>query len=72
MQGNGLGPEQVAQVRGYADQRLRKPDQPFDASNRRVSVIVQYVVKAGGSGGSAGEGEGKQEPAKTEEPPPHQ
>jgi chemotaxis protein MotB len=72
MQGNGLGPEQVAQVRGYADQRLRKPDQPFDASNRRVSVIVQYVVKAQGSGESAGESEGKQEPAKPEEPASHQ
>jgi chemotaxis protein MotB len=30
-------------VRGFADQRLRKPDAPFDSSNRRVSVIVQYL-----------------------------
>jgi chemotaxis protein MotB len=43
MQQNGLGPDQVAQVRGYADQKLRKPDQPLDPSNRRISVIVQYL-----------------------------
>jgi len=43
MQENDLGRDQVSQVRGYADQRLRKPDAPFDASNRRISVIVQYI-----------------------------
>src|SRR5208282_5054601 len=42
MQQNGLGPRQVTQVRGYADQRLRKPKAPEDASNRRISVVVQY------------------------------
>jgi chemotaxis protein MotB len=45
MQDNGLRKDQVAQVRGYADQMLRKPDQPLDPSNRRISVIVQYVEK---------------------------
>jgi chemotaxis protein MotB len=45
MQTNGLGPNQVTQVRGFADQRLRKLDNPLDASNRRVSLIVQYIVK---------------------------
>jgi chemotaxis protein MotB len=43
MQGSGLRPGQVVQVRGYADQNLRKPLQPQDASNRRVTLIVQYV-----------------------------
>ncbi len=42
MQANGLRPGQVVQVRGFADQKLRKPDAPTDASNRRVSVIVRY------------------------------
>jgi chemotaxis protein MotB len=42
MQGNGIGEQQVTQVRGYADQRLRKPADPTDPSNRRISVIVQY------------------------------
>jgi chemotaxis protein MotB len=45
MQQNGLREDQVAQVRGYADQQLRKPDNPKDPSNRRISLIVQYVSK---------------------------
>jgi chemotaxis protein MotB len=45
MQQNGLGARQVSQVRGYADQRLRTPAQPEDASNRRISVVVQYLEK---------------------------
>jgi hypothetical protein len=32
-------------VRGFADQRLRKPDAPQDLSNRRISFIVQYRDK---------------------------
>jgi chemotaxis protein MotB len=42
----GLRPTQVSQVRGFADQRLRKPDNPLDPSNRRVSLIVQYLTPA--------------------------
>jgi len=45
MQDNGVNANQVLQIRGYADQRLRKPDSPGDPSNRRISVIVQYLVK---------------------------
>jgi chemotaxis protein MotB len=45
MQANGIKPDQVTQVRGFADQRLRKPDAPLDPSNRRISVIVQYILK---------------------------
>ena len=45
MQQNGLGEKQVSQVRGYADQRLRKPEDPNDPSNRRISLIVQYIPK---------------------------
>jgi chemotaxis protein MotB len=43
---NGLRPDQVAQVRGYADQHLRMPEDPENATNRRVSVIVQYQPPA--------------------------
>jgi chemotaxis protein MotB len=32
MQASGVGPGQVTQVRGFADQRLRKLDDPLDAS----------------------------------------
>src|ERR1039457_4392382 len=36
MQQTGLGPKQVTQVRGYADQRLRNPNDPEDPANRRI------------------------------------
>ena len=45
MQHDGLRESQVSQIRGYADQLLRKPSDPLDPSNRRISVIVQYVEK---------------------------
>jgi chemotaxis protein MotB len=45
MQDHGIHADQVTQVRGFADQRLRKPGVPLDPSNRRISVIVQYIVK---------------------------
>lgn len=44
MQDEGLGLRQVSQVRGFADQRLRLPKTPDDPSNRRISLIVQYLV----------------------------
>jgi chemotaxis protein MotB len=43
MQQNGVRADQVAQVRGYADQRLRTPSDPLNPSNRRISVIIQYI-----------------------------
>jgi chemotaxis protein MotB len=45
MQANGIRADQVTQVRGFADQRLRKPDDPLDPANRRISLIVQYIIK---------------------------
>lgn len=42
-QSDGLRPDQVTQVRGFADQRLRNAKDPLDAANRRVSIIVQYI-----------------------------
>jgi chemotaxis protein MotB len=46
MQEEGLGDKQVAQVRGFADQLLRTPNDPNDPSNRRISLIVQYLNKS--------------------------
>lgn len=43
MQTNGVREDQVTQVRGFADQRLRMPESPLDPSNRRISVIVKYL-----------------------------
>jgi chemotaxis protein MotB len=45
LQQNGIRLDQVTQVRGFADQRLRKKDDPLDPANRRISLIVQYLDK---------------------------
>ncbi len=39
---NGVKESQIDEIRGYADKRLRNPKNPFDASNRRISIIVKY------------------------------
>jgi chemotaxis protein MotB len=44
METHGIRAEQVGQVRGYGDRQLRHPEEPQAASNRRISVIVQYVA----------------------------
>jgi chemotaxis protein MotB len=46
MQQSGLRQDQVSQVRGFADQKPRKPENPADPSNRRISLIVQYLPSA--------------------------
>ncbi len=45
MQQAGLRADQVSQVRGFADQHLRNKKNPEDPSNRRISIIVQYIDK---------------------------
>ncbi len=57
MLANGLQPHQVSQVRGYADERLRLADKPEDPSNRRISLLVQYLEE--------------RKPAPASEPGPH-
>jgi chemotaxis protein MotB len=42
----GLQPDQVEAVRGYADTRLRTPDDPYDAGNRRISIVVRRLDAA--------------------------
>jgi chemotaxis protein MotB len=57
MQANGLREDQVTQVRGFADQNLRNKDDPEDATNRRISLIIQYKPApelTGSVGGAAG------------------
>jgi chemotaxis protein MotB len=70
MESNGLAPNQVTQVRGFADQRLRKTGNPLDPSNRRISLIVQYIIikndDAEGAKPSAGSGEKRLEEAPAE------
>jgi chemotaxis protein MotB len=56
MQQSGLRADQVSQVRGFADQRLRNSKNPLDPSNRRISIIVQYLSGAEKAGSSADNG----------------
>ena len=68
MQESGIRQDQVTQVRGFADQRLRNAKDPLDPANRRISLIVQYLEKepparpestGGKSGAEAGKEAGK-------------
>ena len=52
MNEHGLRADQVKQIRGYADQHLRNADAPEDASNRRISVLVQYLAHPATPGGT--------------------
>ncbi len=56
MQQSGLRGDQVSQVRGFADQRLRSTKDPLDASNRRISIIVQYIGNNTDEAGASVEG----------------
>ena len=41
LQQDGVRENQVTQVRGYADQLLRVKSNPYDPSNRRISILVK-------------------------------
>lgn len=41
LQQSGVRRDQVTQVRGYADQMLRVKNNPYDPSNRRISILVK-------------------------------
>jgi chemotaxis protein MotB len=41
LQANGVRANQVTQVRGFADQLLRVKDNPYDPSNRRITILVR-------------------------------
>lgn len=38
----GVKEDQIEEIRGYADNRLRNNDNAFDVVNRRISIIVKY------------------------------
>lgn len=62
MQASGMREDQVTQIRGFGAQNPRRPDDPEDDSNRRVSFIIQYqpapleTGAAGTTGMSGGRG----------------
>jgi len=40
---NGLPPEMITEIRSYADTRLKNPQDPFSAENRRVSILLKHA-----------------------------
>jgi chemotaxis protein MotB len=40
----GVRPEQVVEVRGYADQQPFNPKDLYDARNRRISVVIRFTA----------------------------
>jgi hypothetical protein len=72
MQSSGIRSNQVTQVRGFSDQHLRKLENPLDPSNRRISLIVQYLGTNADEGVAmkpAAAGEPKPSDEKTSIPP---
>lgn len=43
LESNGLWQGQVLMVTGYADRNLRNPNNPFDVSNRRISILIKPI-----------------------------
>jgi chemotaxis protein MotB len=68
MQANGIRADQVTQVRGFADKRLRKPDTPLDPANRRISLIVQYIFKNDDDDGAKPAAAGEKHPSTEQKP----
>jgi chemotaxis protein MotB len=46
LQNNGFWDGQVAQVTGYADRKLKTPDNPFDVHNRRIAILVRHMKES--------------------------
>ena len=44
LEAGGLASERVTEVRGYADRKLKVTDRPLDSHNRRISVLLPFVV----------------------------
>jgi chemotaxis protein MotB len=61
LQQDGVRANQVTQVRGYADQFLRVKSNPYDPSNRRISILVK---NANGMMPNIPQNYGKAEPVK--------
>ncbi len=44
LQQDGVRSDQVTQIRGYADQLLRVKNNPYDPSNRRITILVKNAA----------------------------
>jgi chemotaxis protein MotB len=74
LQQDGISASRVSQVRGYADQMLRVKNNPLDPTNRRISLIVQWIQAPPSAAKAEGEGKeggspGAKEGAKPAEKP---
>lgn len=56
LQGAGLSEGRISDVRGYAATRLRRPDAPLAAENRRISILLPFsqVPSPDGTSGDSG------------------
>lgn len=68
MQSSGVGSDQIAQVRGFADQLPRKPEHPEDPSNRRITVIVDAAPQLEAEAPVAAHGEAGGKPETETQP----
>jgi chemotaxis protein MotB len=46
MEGAGLGQHRIKEIRGYADRTPRNANNPLDASNRRISILLPFSSEA--------------------------
>ncbi|HVY92886.1 MAG TPA: flagellar motor protein MotB [Bryobacteraceae bacterium] len=56
MESAGMRQGQLFEIRGFADQQLRIPENPPDPSNRRISIVILNEPKSGPSPLSGGVG----------------
>jgi chemotaxis protein MotB len=47
VEGSGVDPSRIVEVRGMADRDLRVPSNPMDPANRRISILLPFTVLAG-------------------------
>ena len=82
LQQDGVRSDQVTQVRGFADQMLRVKSNPYDPSNRRITILVKNqgdaptpqlvharVVSGAPNGANAGGGPGASNPQASQPSP---
>lgn len=41
---SGMWEGQISKVTGYSDKKLRTPENPFEMSNRRVSILIKQIT----------------------------
>ena len=46
MESAGLGAHRIKEIRGYADRTPRNPNNPLDAANRRISILLPFSSEA--------------------------